>query len=194
MPHADLIKQKEKQKEYARQWYLKNKEKRIEQSKQYNLKNKEKIKKYHEEYHKKWYLNNKEKRNEYNKQLYLKNKEKYKKRANNYQKQRRKVDIEFKILLNLRTRIYHALKGKYQKSKKTKNLLGCSVKKLWQHLKKHFKPGMTKENYGLWHIDHIRPCASFDLSNPKQQKTCFHYTNLQPLWAIDNIKKGAKIN
>jgi len=52
---------------------------------------------------------------------------------------------------------------------------------------------MTWSNYGKgWHIDHIKPCASFDLSNPEQQKICFHYTNLQPLWAIDNIKKGAK--
>jgi hypothetical protein len=53
---------------------------------------------------------------------------------------------------------------------------------------------MTRKNYGKWHVDHIRPCASFDLTNPKQQQICFHYTNLQPLWAIDNIKKGVKLN
>ena len=51
---------------------------------------------------------------------------------------------------------------------------------------------MTKYNHGLWHVDHIRPCASFDLSKPKQQKICFHYTNLQPLWAHENSSKGAK--
>jgi hypothetical protein len=51
---------------------------------------------------------------------------------------------------------------------------------------------MTRENHGLWHVDHIRPCASFDLTDPEQQAICFHYTNLQPLWAIDNIKKGAR--
>ena len=51
---------------------------------------------------------------------------------------------------------------------------------------------MTQKNYGEWHVDHIKPCASFDLTDPKQQEICFHYTNLQPLWAIDNIKKGSK--
>ena len=51
---------------------------------------------------------------------------------------------------------------------------------------------MTKENYGLWHVDHIIPCASFDLTDPKQQKICFHWSNLQPLKAIDNLKKGTR--
>jgi hypothetical protein len=51
---------------------------------------------------------------------------------------------------------------------------------------------MTRENHGLWHVDHIRPCALFDLKCPVNNKLCFHYTNLQPLWAEDNIKKGAK--
>jgi HNH endonuclease. len=53
---------------------------------------------------------------------------------------------------------------------------------------------MSWDNYGRdgWHIDHIRPCASFDLTDPEQQRQCFHYTNLQPLWAADNIRKGAK--
>lgn len=51
---------------------------------------------------------------------------------------------------------------------------------------------MSWENYGEWHIDHIKPCSSFDLSDPKQQKECFNYTNLQPLWAIDNLKKSYK--
>jgi hypothetical protein len=59
-----------------------------------------------------------------------------------------------------------------------------------QHLKDHFLPEMNWDNYGAWHIDHIRPCASFDLTDPEQQKQCFHYTNLQPLWAADNIRKA----
>ena len=53
---------------------------------------------------------------------------------------------------------------------------------------------MTRDNYGMWHVDHIIPCASFDFSDPKQQELCFHYTNLQPLWAEDNLKKGAKLD
>jgi hypothetical protein len=52
---------------------------------------------------------------------------------------------------------------------------------------------MTKENYGKWHVDHIIPCAAFNFNNEEEQRRCFHYTNLQPLWAEENIKKGAQI-
>jgi hypothetical protein len=67
------------------------------------------------------------------------------------------------------------------------------VEQLRQHLEAQFTDGMSWDNYGRdgWHIDHIRPCASFDLTDPEQQRQCFHYTNLQPLWAADNIRKGA---
>jgi hypothetical protein len=56
-----------------------------------------------------------------------------------------------------------------------------------------FLEGMSWDNYGKWHIDHIRPCSSFDLSDTEQQKICFNYKNLQPLWAEDNLRKGAKV-
>jgi hypothetical protein len=72
-------------------------------------------------------------------------------------------------------------------------LIDCTIEELWTHLKRKFTEGMTKENYGKWHIDHIIPCASFDLTDPEQQEKCFHYTNLRPLWAFDNMSKGAKI-
>lgn len=72
-------------------------------------------------------------------------------------------------------------------------LLGCSAKELRRHLESQFKPWMNWGNYGRWHIDHIQPCASFDLTDPKQQEICFHYTNLQPLEAKKNIRKRAKI-
>ena len=75
-------------------------------------------------------------------------------------------------------------------------LLGASIPDVIKHLEKQFKQGMTWKNHGKdgWHIDHIRPCASFDLSKLEEQKKCFHYNNLQPLWSVDNIKKGAKLN
>ena len=83
------------------------------------------------------------------------------------------------------------LKGNI-KSAKTLTLLGCSIPEFMKHLESQFQPGMTWENYGLfgWHRDHIRPCASFDLSQPEEQAKCFHYTNFQPLWAKDNLAKS----
>jgi hypothetical protein len=99
--------------------------------------------------------------------------------------------IVMKITRNLRSRTRDALKG-IIKSKHTLELLGCSVNQLRKHLESKFKPSMTWENYGVngWTVDHIRPCASFDLLNPEEQYKCFHYTNLQPLWAIENSIKG----
>jgi hypothetical protein len=72
-------------------------------------------------------------------------------------------------------------------------LLGCTRAEFLAHIEAQFQPGMTWENRSLWHIDHIRPCAGFDMLDPAQQRVCFHYTNLQPLWAADNIKKGATL-
>ena len=79
------------------------------------------------------------------------------------------------------------------KSGHTIDLLGCSIDQLKNHLENQFKPGMSWSNYGKWHIDHIRPCASFDMRNPKDQKVCFNYKNLQPLWAIQNLTKKDRI-
>ena len=78
------------------------------------------------------------------------------------------------------------------KSDSTMNLVGCDIDSLRLHLEKLFEDGMNWDNHGEWHIDHIRPCASFDLTDPEQQRVCFHYTNLQPLWAKDNLSKGDK--
>ncbi len=72
------------------------------------------------------------------------------------------------------------------------DLIGCSPNDLVSHIQSQFLPGMTWENRFLWYIDHIRPCASFDIIDPEQQRQCFHYTNLQPLWAKDNFSKGRK--
>jgi len=114
------------------------------------------------------------------------------KNKNDYFKDRRKTNINFKLSQYLRTRIWWALKG-ICKSAKTIKLLGCSIENLKQHLEMQFKPEMTWDNYGKWHIDHIKPCASFDLSKPNEQQKCFHYTNLQPLWALENLIKKDKI-
>jgi hypothetical protein len=101
-------------------------------------------------------------------------------------------DIDYRTRCYLRNRLYGALNGK-QKADSIVTLVGCSIPELRAYLAKKFNNGMSWDNYGEWHIDHIRPCASFDLSDPEQQKQCFNYTNLQPLWAKDNLSKGAKI-
>jgi len=93
----------------------------------------------------------------------------------------------------LRVRLIHALKNNV-KSKKTIELIGCSVEFLKIHLESQFIEGMNWKNYGKWEIDHIRPCVSFDLSKKSEQLKCFNYTNLQPLWAMDNRKKGQTNN
>lgn len=97
-------------------------------------------------------------------------------------------------------RIWAALKG-IAKTDHTMSLVGCSIEQFKAHLEARFQPGMTWENRGLWrvdgpqkwHIDHILPCAAFDLSDPEQQRKCFHYTNCRPIWAKENHEKVDKI-
>jgi hypothetical protein len=133
------------------------------------------------------------------------NRERKLKRQNVYTQQLRETDSAFRTKCNLRSRIYKALKN--QSSKKyfsSNDLLGCTPEECNKYLESKFqttRPNsknpdddtvMTWENQGYygWHIDHIKPCSSFDLSDPEQQKLCFHYTNLQPLWAEDNFAKN----
>ena len=180
---------KEKKKQYTKKYYQKNKEKIKQYAKEYHLKNKEKLKKFKLIAQKKYYQKNKKYYSSYRCEYYRINKIKINKKDTIRQVERYKTDTNYKITRILRKRLYYAVKNK---KFKTMELLGCDVKKLWQHLESKFQPGMTRENHGLWHVDHIIPCASFDLRCPVQQLACFHYTNLQPLWAIDNLKKGAK--
>lgn len=90
-------------------------------------------------------------------------------------------------------RFAKAVKFRYKKGLAIENL-GCSMDFFAQYFESLFKIDMTWHNFGQhgWHIDHIRPLASFDLTDPAQVKQACHYTNLQPLWARDNLSKGAK--
>ena len=103
---------------------------------------------------------------------------------------------EFRMRAYLRSRIVSAMK-KRQKAGSAVRDLGCTVAELRAHLESKFQPGMTWENWGRgpgkWHIDHIRPLASFDLTDRVQFLQACHYTNLQPLWGVDNIRKGASV-
>lgn len=109
---------------------------------------------------------------------------------------RRRGEHAFAIKGRLSARVRMALtRSGIRKQCKTLELIGCDIPFLRNHLESKFKPGMTLENCGRngWHIDHIRPCDSFDLTDIEQQKRCFHWTNLQPLWEPENIRKGNKI-
>jgi DNA-nicking Smr family endonuclease len=100
-------------------------------------------------------------------------------------------DPQFKmaqIIRKLTRRSYRGVK----KPSRSVTLLGCTQAEFRTHLESLFQPGMSHENYGEWHIDHIRPLASFDLTQEDQRRASCHYTNLQPLWAKDNLSKGAK--
>lgn len=112
---------------------------------------------------------------------------------NRYVKVRYQTDENFRIKMLLSCRLRSVLRG-VRKSSNTESLLGCSIDQLLGHLEINFLPGMTWKNSGSlgWHIDHRRPCASFDLTNPEEQKACFNWRNLQPMWATENYKKGIK--
>jgi hypothetical protein len=116
----------------------------------------------------------------------------YRTRKAEQQRQRRQEDTNFRLAGNLRVRIRDALKNGW-KSARTMELIGCSMEVLRDHLEAQFQPGMTWDNYGpVWHVDHCRPCASFDLTDPEQQRECFGFMNLAPMLGTDNIRKHAK--
>ena len=151
-------------------------------------KNKEIIQEYHREY----YQQNKERLIKQSNTYYKHNQEKVQMRHSKYYRMKIHSDINFKLAAKLRNRLNDALNGKRKYISAVKDL-GCTVDELRIYLESKFQPGMTWDNYGKWHVDHIMPISSFDLSDPEQQKAVCHYTNLQPLWAIDNLKKGDKI-
>jgi len=137
-----------------------------------------------------WCVDNKDKEKQRQLRWKRNNKEQVARRA----RERRAEEPEFRLLGNLRHRLNMALKGE-DKSATTVELLGCQPGELKMHLQSQFREGMNWDNYGVhgWHVDHILPCAAFDLSESVQQKKCFHYSNLQPLWAKENLSKGDKV-
>ena len=141
---------------------------------------------------KNYYQKNKEKISLRRKKYGQENREKLLQHAKEYLRERRiKGEIQYILKQNLRSRIITALKGN-SKSQRTISLLGCSIEEFRKHIESQFQEGMTWKNYGKggWELDHIIPIAYFDLSDPEQQKLCWNYRNLQPLWRKDNIKKS----
>jgi hypothetical protein len=115
-----------------------------------------------------------------------------------HNKLKRQTNPQWKLKANLRGRYLDALKrhtsgGKVNKHHSAIKLIGCNIEYYKQYLEQQFQSDMSWENYGtLWEIDHIKPCALFDLTKEEEQKQCFHHTNTQPLYKIDNRRKGDK--
>ena len=201
---------------YSKEYYLKNRERLLVWMKEYDLKHKElksvymkdydlKNKERKSAYMKDYYLKNKEKRSTLMKDYYQKNQEKILTQKKNYGGQHKKQiaaqrkgryisDFQYKLEVSLRARLHVAMKGNYKTGSAVRDL-GCTIQELKFYLEGQFQDGMTWENHSLegWHIDHKIPLAFFDLTNREQFLQAFHYTNLQPMWAIENLKKGKKL-
>lgn len=184
----------EKWRAYDREW-----------KKQYGLKNPDKVKqkrraRYHREKQSpEWLEKHKEYMRNYNREWTKNNP----KRAKYRQEWMKKLPPEKKISYILRNRIKNVLvrypeiklsEINISKFKIAEELLGTTISEVRNHLENQFRDGMTWENHGEWHIDHRRPLASFNLLEKEEQKKAFHYTNLQPLWAKENLSKGARVN
>ena len=154
---------------------------------------------------KEWYENNKDKISSKQKAWREDNKDKIRDQLKTYRKTNKdkirvhlnnklKTDIQFKLSHNLRARLHSAIKGNYKVGSAVKDL-GCTVEELKQYLESKFQSGMSWDNWSSdgWHIDHIKPLASFDLMDRQQLLEACHYTNLQPLWANENLTKSDKI-
>lgn len=216
MPHKD----KEKRKEYIKNYNLKNWRKIKIQQTEYREKNK----KYISNYFKKYRLENKEKLKALNKEYRLKNLEGIKTKQRLYGEKRRPIkrlydkeyylknkskrilyqkyyykkairqnNVQFRLRRNLRTKLRQYIKSKNE-TIHALELVGCSIEYLKSYIEKQFQPGMVWENWSYygWHIDHIIPLSKFNLTDSKQIKEAFHYTNLQPLWAKENMSKGGR--
>jgi hypothetical protein len=166
---------KKSDKKYASKWLSipENKEKKKEYAKQYQINNPEKQK----EYSRKHRQSEKgiQTRKQYRKEEY---------------DQKYKIDTVWTLKLGLRNRLKNAIKKGFKKGK-TLEILGCPIEEFKVYLERQFDENMNWENHGtIWEIDHIKPCDFFDLICENQQKECFHYTNLQPLFKTTEIAKS----
>lgn len=183
---------KQYQDAYNKQYCIKNKNKLRNKKKEFRLKNPEIVRRWKKEYYERhkdqiienmlqYYIKNRDKKIRYIREYYAKNKHG---KIKLYRKKHHSR-IEYKIIHNIRNRVYKVLNGK-RKTKHTIELLGCSVKEFREYIEKQFKCGMTWNNYGMgdgkWNLDHIIPCAFFNIIDPIEQQQCFHFTNHQPLW------------
>lgn len=193
------MRNKEKQKEYMKQYYLQNKEKIKKQVKQYQLQNKKKIVKRKKQFWlqnkekiKRYRLENKNVIKEWSRQYHFQNKKRINKRIIKYTFNRRKTDINFRVVDNLRKRLRSALKYNYKSGSAVLDL-GCTIEYFKKWIENQFRNGMSWENYGKWEIDHQIPLSIVDLTDRDNLLQVCHYTNLQPMWKDENRKKGNSV-
>lgn len=164
---------------------------KVEYTRQYRKNNPELVKEWNRRNSKNDYYRRKEKVLEYQKEYYSKNKKEVQARNRSYYNKRYKEDSLFRTRCLLSSRLAKAVKGiGFTKKKRTEELLGCSYEYFIAYFESRFTDGMNWENQGQWHIDHIIPLCSAKTIQ-ELEKLC-HYTNLQPLWAKDNISKGGR--
>ena len=185
--NKDITDPKLRKKAYDKAYREANRDKEKARKKAYREANIDKTKAYNKAYFKTYREANPDKLKAKDKAYREANRDKINARQNN----RTKIDIQYKLSRRLRNRLYCALQGNFKNGSAVKDL-GCSIDELKTHLESKFHSGMTWDNWSFegWHIDHIKPLASFDLTDRKQLLLACHYTNLQPLWAIDNLSKG----
>jgi hypothetical protein len=181
----------EQKKERMRVYRAANLEKRAKYNREYAAKNREK----HLAWRREWHRKNGDKVRAYQNKRYAEKKDEINPKKNARRRERYLTDINFKLRCRVRnssTRVLEFTGTK--KDFKSMEIVGCSIDFLRLHIESQFKPGMTWENHGPfgWHIDHIRPLCSFDLTKPEELAAALHYTNLQPLWAQDNQRKGGR--
>lgn len=117
------------------------------------------------------------------------------KKYNDWYRNKLRTDVSYRLTSHMRTLMHRAL-GKAKAGRSWKTFVDYSLEELMAHLERQFLPGMSWENKGDWHIDHIIPRSSFEYSSPDDPefKKCWSLSNLQPLWALDNIRKNAKLD
>lgn len=147
------------------------------------------------EYHKIWYKENEDERKKYYQQWNDDNREHVNKYKRDYERKRRAEDPKYRLGIRTRTAVYTCLKeANVAKYRSTFDLLGYTIEELMNHLEKQFTEGMTWQNYGEWHVDHIKPMALFEFTSTDDEefKECWKLENLQPLWCKDNLSKGSR--
>ena len=212
----EYYKKNSKKMQEANKKYRDNNKKKVNQiSANYRKNHVKEIREYHRKYiinnsiklneRSREYYQNSQKRRDYLKKYNKQHREEINKNRRIYRssnrdeinmrdKARKKGDLQYKITRNLRERVRFVVKSQgISKRGHTMELIGCDIGFFLKYIEGKFISGMTWDNYGTkgWHIDHIRPCISFDLTKVKEQRKCFNYKNLQPLWWYDNFSKNS---